>query len=134
MVPLDKVYDELTACHATAATIHSLAGERGAGAAACIRGFGASLERPPWDDHTLESSRKVNTAREDDDLKNGAIMHFVLEGLRGKAADEDGVVSLMRLSDYTEPRQTVARKFVDYQTPFSAAKSPDRSSYAASTY
>ena len=60
MVPLDKVYDELTACHATLKLLMvdacrndpRLAGERGAGAAAGIRGFGASLERPPEEHYT----------------------------------------------------------------------------------
>ena len=59
-------------------------------------------------------------AREDSDLGHGVFIHFILEGLSGKAADDDGVVSLMRLADYASrsTEKYVHKKFNAPQTPF----------------
>jgi tetratricopeptide (TPR) repeat protein len=128
MVPLNKVYDALAACPATLKLLMvdacrndpRLGGERSLDPQASIRGFGESLERPPEGITLLASCSPGQTAREDDELGHGVFMHFVLEGLRGKAADDEGLVSLMRLADYTsrETKKYVARRFVDYQTPY----------------
>jgi tetratricopeptide (TPR) repeat protein len=128
MVPLDKVYHQLAACQATLKLLMvdacrndpRLGGERSLNPQESIRGFGQSLERPPEGITLLASCSPGQTAREDDELGHGVFMHFVLEGLKGKAADDDGLVSLMRLADYTsrETKKYVARRFVDYQTPY----------------
>ena len=47
-------------------------------------------------------------------------MHFILQALQGKAADDEGTVSLMRLADFTsiETKKYVADKFRATQTPY----------------
>ena len=46
-------------------------------------------------------------------------MNYLLEGLRGKAADNEGTVTLARLYDYASvsTKKYVARKFSAYQSP-----------------
>src|SRR4029078_4872367 len=89
-------------------------------AARSVRAFNESLEKPPEGISLLASCSPGEFAREDASLGHGVFIHFVLEGLQGKAADDEGTVSLMRLADFTtrETQKYVAQKYVAAQTPY----------------
>ncbi len=74
---------------------------------------------PPDGVVSIKSCSRGKIAHEDKQLGHGVFMHFLLEGLDGKAAGEDGSVTLGRLFDYAS-RQTdkyVVDKFGDVQCP-----------------
>ena len=57
---------------------------------AMSRGFADSLRRPPKGSAAATSCGEGQMAIEDQELGHGVFMHFVLDGLKGKAADEEG--------------------------------------------
>ena len=131
MISLEKVYDRLAVCPAglklmlvDACRNDPFAEEekRGVGLDPdkSTRGLVAALEKPPEGISLLMSCGPGQFAREDATLGHGVFIHFILEGLSGKAADEEGVVSLMRLADYTSrsTEKYVHKTFNDAQTPF----------------
>jgi tetratricopeptide (TPR) repeat protein len=71
---------------------------------------GDGLSGPPSGVAVLFSCRAGQLAFEDDKLRHGVFFHFVLEGLKGKAANEDDEVTWARLAEY------VSRQ-VNRQTP-----------------
>jgi hypothetical protein len=109
MIPLDKVFDELSACKASLKLLIvdacrnnlEIGGKRTIDNARSVQAFGESLENPPEGISLLASCSPGQFARENEKLGHGVFIHFVLEGLQGKAADDDGVVRLGRLLDYT---------------------------------
>src|SRR4029079_11949110 len=68
---------------------------------------------------SLARSSAGQFAREHEKLGHGVFMHFILDGLRGKAADDDGSVRLGRLMDYTVVN---TQKYA--QDEFNAAQKP----------
>jgi formylglycine-generating enzyme len=131
MISVDKVYDQLSACPAGLKLMMVDAcrndpfaedEKRGVGLDPdkSTRGLVAALEKPPEGISLLMSCGRDQFAREDSDLGHGVFIHFILEGLSGKAADDDGVVSLMRLADYASrsTEKYVHKKFNAPQTPF----------------
>ncbi|HEY5314465.1 MAG TPA: caspase family protein [Pirellulales bacterium] len=57
-------------------------------------------EQPPVGLWVLNSCGKGQVAMEDSRLQHGVFMHFIIDGLRGKAANHDGAVMLGSLYDY----------------------------------
>ena len=109
MIPLDKVFEELASCKASLKLLIvdacrnnvEIGGKRTIDNQRSVRAFGESLERPPEGISLLTSCSPGQFAREHEQLGHGVFIHFVLEGLAGKAADDDGIVRLGRLLDYT---------------------------------
>jgi formylglycine-generating enzyme required for sulfatase activity len=60
------------------------------------------LIRPPNGVAVLFSCSEGERAYESPELKHGVFFNFVIQGLKGKAANEDGVVMLGALSDYVQ--------------------------------
>ncbi len=129
MVSLDKVYDDLAACKASLKFMivdacrndPHVEGQRkiiDSTRSGCA--FNESLEKPPEGISLLASCSPGEFAREDPSLGHGVFIHFILEGLQGKAANDEGIVSLMRLAEYTtrETQKYVAQKYVAAQTPY----------------
>jgi hypothetical protein len=127
LVSLDRVYDRLQKCPASLKLLLVDAcrndprreGEKGVLPNAGTREFAESLERPPKGILLLTSCAPGQISMEEQDFGQGVFMHFVLEGIGGKAADQDGSVSLMGLFKYAN-KQTklyVHDKFNENQTP-----------------
>lgn len=127
MIPLESVYDRLSKCKATLKLLlvdacrNDIlpAGTRSVQLGRGLGDFGAAQEAPPQGILLLSSCGPGQTSMEDEEFKHGVFMHYVLEGLEGKASSEDGGISLTRLYDYAslETKKYVARKFNGYQTP-----------------
>jgi hypothetical protein len=60
----------------------------------------AALDAPPRGALLFQSCAKDEISLEDDEFKRGIFSHFIIEGLSGKAADKEGQVTLLGLSDY----------------------------------
>ena len=128
MISLDAVYERLQKCRAALKLLlvdacrndPRVAGERNLGAAEDVQQFARSLERPPEGILLLTSCAPGQVSMEEKEFGHGVFMHYVLEGLQGRADDDrNGRVSLMELYKFAN-RQTklyVARKFNGYQTP-----------------
>ena len=84
------------------------------------RAFVEATERLPEGILLLNSCSEGEFAAEDKDLGHGVFMHFVLEGIRGKAdKDSDQKVTLDELFRYAskETKLHVGTKFADFQRP-----------------
>jgi len=84
------------------------------------RAFVAATERLPEGILLLNSCSEGEFATEDKDLGHGVFMHYLLEGLRGKAdKDNDRKVTLDELFRFAskETRLHVGNKFADFQRP-----------------
>jgi hypothetical protein len=127
MIPLDRVFDRLSSCKASLKLLIvdacrnnvEIGGKRTIDPVRSLRAFGEALEKPPDGISLLTSCSSGQFAREHDKLGHGVFMHFVLEGLAGQAADEDGIVRLGHLLDYTSLK---TQKYVYDQ--FNAAQRP----------
>ncbi len=128
MVPLDRVYDQLDHCAAALKLVlvdacrndPRQAGQKGVLPSEGVKQFAASLERPPKGILMLTSCAPGQISMEDQDFGHGVFMHFLLEGLEGKAdAEGKGRVSLVDLYGYAnrETKAYVMRKFNGTQTP-----------------
>lgn len=132
LVPVDGVYEMLEKCPASlkllivdacrndprAGSEKSLTADRDA--KAFVGDFAASLERPPHGIFQMTSCAPGEIAREDEELKHGVFMHFLLSGLTGQAdSNRNGRVSLTELYEFTnvQTKTYVARKFFDSQRP-----------------
>ena len=88
-----------------------------------VRNAGVSplqtLADPPAGVMQLRSSRSGQVSWEDPNLKSGVFTHHLVEGLRGKAADGEGRITLMGLATYTmrETPTYVFREFRERQNP-----------------
>jgi sulfatase modifying factor 1 len=131
LVSVDGVYEMLEKCPASLkllivdacrndprpATGRSLTPED---AKAFVGEFASSLEAPPHGILQLTSCAPGEIAQEDEELKHGVFMHFVLSGLTGQAdADGNGRVSLTELYKFAnvKTKNHVARKFFGSQRP-----------------
>lgn len=128
MVPLNEVYKRLENCQAALKLLLVDAcrndprpgGQRSLTPTEGTRQFAASLDRPPEGILLLASCAPGQISMEEKEFGHGVFMHFLLEGLQGKAdPDGKGRVSLMDLYKYVnrETKAYVARKFNGYQTP-----------------
>jgi formylglycine-generating enzyme required for sulfatase activity len=128
LVSLDRVYELLQQSPATLKLLlvdacrndPRLDGQRSFVPTEGTRQFASALERPPQGILLLTSCAPGEVAREDRDLGHGVFMHYLLEGLEGKAdSSSNGRVSLMELYVYANSRTKthVARKFADSQRP-----------------
>jgi formylglycine-generating enzyme required for sulfatase activity len=129
MVPLDWLYQELKKCRADLKLLlidacrndPRVGGQRSLSPAPETRQFATStLEERPRGILLLASCAPGQISMEEEEFGHGVFMHFVLEGLRGKAdLNRNGRVSLLELYGYTN-RHTkihVAHKYNDLQTP-----------------
>ena len=127
MIPLDDIYDRLSKCPAALKLLlvdacrndAVPAGRRSVAIARSLGEFSGATRRPPTGILLFTSCGVGQVSMEDKDLGHGVFMHYVLEGLQGKAANQTGSVSLTGLYDYAalQTAKYVARKFNEYQTP-----------------
>ena len=129
LVSLDAVYERLQKCAAAMKLLFvdacrndpRLEGQRSVDLSPPdAKRFAASLERPPEGILLLASCAAGQVSMEEKDFGHGVFMHYVIEGLQGKAdADHNGRVSLLELYKYAnrETKVHVARKYNGYQTP-----------------
>lgn len=127
MIPLDGIYDRLSKCPATLKLLMVDAcrsdvlpeGRRSVTVGDSLGGFAGPKEKPPEGVLLLTSCAPGQISMEDEAIGHGVFMHYLLEGLRGQAANTAGTVSLAGLYDYAslQTKKYVARKFNDYQTP-----------------
>jgi formylglycine-generating enzyme len=127
LVSLDTVYERLAKCPASLKLLLVDAcrndprreGQRGVGPNVGTKQFAESLERPPQGILLLTSCAPGQVSMEEKDFGHGVFMHFLLEGLGGKAADQDGAVSLVGLFKYANKHTKfyVHDKFNGFQTP-----------------
>jgi len=59
-----------------------------------------TIDKPPQGFALLQSCAKGEISLEDPKLRRGIFSHYVVEGLAGKAADEEGHVTLLGLAKY----------------------------------
>jgi hypothetical protein len=83
------------------------------------RGLVAALESPPQGISLLQSCDRDQFACEDENLRHGVFINFIIDGLKGNAADNDGVISLYDLVKYATRKTQVYvhDKFNSSQTP-----------------
>lgn len=128
LIPLDSVFRRMANCPASFKVMMVDACRndprpRGARAARGDRSitttFAQSLERPPNGVVLLTSCSPGETSMEDDKLQHGVFMHYVLDGLRGRAANKDGLITLSSLYDYAsiETKKHVAKRWAGFQSP-----------------
>ena len=88
-----------------------------------LESIGRELARPPEGVLVLASCKEGQQSWEDDDLRHGVFMHYLLEGLSGKADRESGdrndQVSLLELYKYANvnTKRAVANRQRELQTP-----------------
>lgn len=127
MIPLDTVYDRMSKCKAALKLLMVdacrndilPAGRRSVTLSRSLGEFSDLKEKPPEGILLLASCGPGQVSMEDEAFGHGVFMHYLLEGLKGKAANATGAVSLAGLYDYAslETKKYVARKFNEYQTP-----------------
>jgi formylglycine-generating enzyme required for sulfatase activity len=123
MIPLDNIYQQLDRSRAALKLVLVDACRsdptRAAGGKTMTRGFATSLRQLPRGLLLLTSCGEGQVAFEEPQFGHGVFMHFVLDGLAGKAADEDGDVTLTGLYTYasSHTKKYVAQKFSGFQTP-----------------
>jgi len=111
LVPLDGIYAQLQACMAATKLVivdacrndPVRAGRRSALTAAGARGLGQGLKeaRLPQGTVLFNSCAPGEISWEEEKFKHGVFMHYVLEGLAGRADDDaDGRLSLNELAKY----------------------------------
>jgi formylglycine-generating enzyme required for sulfatase activity len=125
-VSMDQVYDRLTKCKATFKLLLVDAcrndilpeGRKSVGISRSVGGFSAGKEKPPEGIMQLTSCAPGQVSWEDETFSHGVFMHYLLEGLRGEAANR-GQVTLVGLYEYASlnTRKYVDRQFSDLQTP-----------------
>ena len=127
MLPVEDLYKRLEKCRASLKLLMvdacrndpEVEGRRSARSARAATDFAASLRRPPRGLMLFNSCGEGQAAMEEEDFGHGVFMHFVLEGLRGQAANREGTITLTGLYDYAslKTEKYVARKFSAFQTP-----------------
>ncbi len=128
MVSLDVVYEQLKKCPASLKLLlvdacrndPRLSGQRSLKPTEGTKQFATSLEKPPQGILLLTSCAPGEISMEEKEFGHGVFMHFVLEGLQGKAdANRDRGVSMMEMYLYAnnKTKNYVARKFSGWQRP-----------------
>ena len=127
MIPVEGVYQRLRHCRAALRLLLVDAcrndalpeGQRSVGTSRGLGEFDGTKEKPPEGILVLSSCGAGQVSMEDKDLGHGVFMHFVLEGLQGKAGNALGSVTLAGLYDYAslQTKKYVMRTFNNYQSP-----------------
>ena len=132
MISVDDVYRRLHTCRAAFKLLlvdacrndPRLSGSRNAAHARNVRGLAETLKKPPAGIMVLASCAPGQLSWEDEKLGHGVFMHYVLEGLAGKADREaagnrNRRVSLLELYDYcnVSTKRFVRLNRNDLQTP-----------------
>jgi hypothetical protein len=128
MIAVDDVYRKFGACRAALKLLLVDAcrndprppGKKSATPDADRRSLGASFERPPDGIVVLTSCAPGQISWEDEELKHGVFMSYVLKGLSGDAdGNRNGRVTLGELYDYagSETKLYVANRYRDLQVP-----------------
>ncbi len=127
LIPLDGVYERLRKCRAALRLLLVDAcrndvlpeGQRSIGLSRSLGEFDGTKEKPPEGILLVTSCGAGQISMEDKELGHGVFMHFLLEGLRGKAANDSGTVTLMGLYEYAsvKTKTYVAKTFNNYQSP-----------------
>lgn len=119
LVPLDKVYQMIDSCEAQVKVLLVDAcrndpfrpGDKSAAdavKAAGLRGVTGEGESLPEGIVLLSSCKRGQESYEDENLRHGVFMHFLLKGLEGEAdADQDTSVSLLELYKFAEVKTRV---------------------------
>jgi formylglycine-generating enzyme required for sulfatase activity len=102
MTSLHRVYAELGRSRAGARLLLVDACRHDGRRAPAQKAFAAPSGRPPSGVAVLFSCKKGEFANETPTLKHGVFFHYVLEGLRGRAMNEDGEVTWDRLNDHVK--------------------------------
>lgn len=126
LISMDDVYGRLAGCPASLKLLLVdacrndvvPAGRRSLGGSRSLGEFTA-VAAPPQGILLLASCGAGQVSLEDEQFGHGVFMHYLLEGLQGKAANPLGSVSLAGLYDYAslQTSKYVARRFNEYQTP-----------------
>lgn len=126
IIPLDAVYDRLGKCKALLRLLLVDAcrndvvpeGRKGIALARGLGDFRGADEQPPEGILLLSSCAPGQFSMEDSTLQHGVFMHYVIEGLHGKAS-ANGAITLAGLYDYASlnTKRHVARQFNEFQTP-----------------
>jgi len=128
LVSMGLVYRRLRACAAALKLLlvdacredPRLGGPKSEGPYGGTKRFAAALARPPRGILLFSSCAPGQISMEDGALGHGVFMHFLLEGLKGRAdGDRNRRVSLLELYRYAnrETKAYVARKYGGWQTP-----------------
>ncbi len=130
MIPVDDVVERLARCGAAQKMLwldicrgNPLPDGNEQEYARSREGIFRSLADPPAGVLVMTSCGEGQVSYEEDDLQHGVFMHYLLEGLAGKAdeppGDRNRRVSLMELYKYTNVKTKIdiARRHVDSQTP-----------------
>ncbi len=130
MIPLQWVYQQLTACKASQRMfwVDACRNEpRRSGSRTArskdVASINRELARPPEGVLVLASCTEGQISWEDDRLRQGVFMHCLLEGLSGKAdrevGDNNDIVSLLELYKYAHlnTKRRVADRWKELQTP-----------------
>ncbi|NQT11263.1 MAG: tetratricopeptide repeat protein, partial [Planctomycetes bacterium] len=138
MVSLEYVYESLSACDARQKLLlvdacrndPRVEGTRSVADGKSTLEFSQTLEKPPQGILALSSCAPGELSFEDGVFGHGVFMHFLVEGLAGKADREegngDGEVSLLELYRYssTHTKGHVARQYYQSQTPMLRGEIP----------
>jgi hypothetical protein len=81
--------------------------------------FADSLAHSPTGLMLITSCSPGQISKEDTKLQHGVFMHFVLDGLRGKAANKDGGITPTSLYEYVSlaTKKYVAQRWNEFQSP-----------------
>ncbi len=116
LIPASRIYGEMEASFATSKVLlvdacrNDPDPTRG-------RGFDPGTAPPPKGIAVYFSCDAGQKALENDDLKHGVFFHYVIEGLSGKAKDDDNEVSLNTLANYVSKQVTRKVKAIQPNQP-----------------
>src|SRR5262249_53669586 len=102
MTSLHRVYSEMGQSKAGARLLLVDACRHDGRRAPARQGIGAPTGRPPSGVAVLFSCKQGEYANESEELRHGIFFHYVLEGLRGRAMNEDGEVTWDRLNEHVK--------------------------------
>lgn len=128
LIPVDDVFRLLNECSAAMKVVvvdacrndPRLPEARDAGGRErLLDGFLRSLQDPPEGLVLLSSCGIGQQSMEDADLRHGVFMYHLIEGIRGRAANPQGSITLATLYDYAsvETKKHVAKRWGSLQTP-----------------
>jgi formylglycine-generating enzyme required for sulfatase activity len=128
MIAVDDIYKKFESCSATLKLMVVDAcrddprppSRKSATPDADLKNFGGALQRPPDGLVVLSSCGPGQKSYEDEELKHGVFMYYVLQGLSGEAdGNRNGSITLGELYDYasSQTRVYVANTHNDYQVP-----------------
>ena len=125
--PMEDIYDRLQHCKAALKLLVVDAcrsdfvpeGAKGIALARGVGDFNGASEKLPEGIFALYSCDSGQFSVEDGEFQHGVFMHYLIEGLQGKAGDETGTVTSLGLANYVSLRtkRYVAQHHNELQTP-----------------